>query len=244
MDRRNMRSFTANLAFALVLLASFSVLFAGAQPSGGVITFNETQTKNASPAEYLNTSGGTFTTLLLYSETQNLKWKAYAGNVSGKLVLDDAQDFSIYQWETASHSGQVYASRNNSVDWSGIGCAQTSQVEAEDTALNHTSGADDSVNSTFSSNIHKTFYVGTELIQNSTCRSTFTWVSDAAPAQSENSPFQEILLYDGNNMVYTTPISDNTVGFNDETYDFQLIVPDRGVAGYAAQTYYFYVELQ
>lgn len=235
-----------NKIMSLLILASL-VLMAGyalSQPTGADIRFNQSETKNASPAEYLNTSGGSFTTIILYGESQNLKWKAYAGNVTGALVLDDADDYSIYQWEQTTLTGQVYASRNNSVEWSSIGCANVTHVANEEDYMNHTTSAFDSINNTFKYNTHKSFSVGTEPILNSTCKATYTWVNDAAQSPSENAKFQEVLLYDGSSLVYTTFINDDTVGFNAKTYDFQMIVAERGVGGYAATPYYFYVELQ
>ncbi|NTV22917.1 MAG: hypothetical protein HGA85_00890, partial [Nanoarchaeota archaeon] len=76
------------------------------------------------------------------------------------------------------------------------------------------------------------------------CRSTFTWVNDTVQAATVNAPFQEVLLHDGTNILYTTFIDDNTKGFNYNRYDFQLIVAERGVGGYPNTRYYFFMELQ
>ena len=172
-----------------------------------------------------------------------MRWKAYAGNVTGVLTLDDSGDYSIYQWGLTDMTGEVYTSRNDSITWASIACATEGQITTEDTNMNHTSSADDSINTTFSSQIHRGFTVGVVPIGESTCRSTFTWVNASPQTPSINAPFAEVLLHDGSNLIYTTFIDDNTQGFNYNDYDFQMIVAERGVAGYPNTRYYFYMEL-
>ncbi|MFH2021248.1 MAG: hypothetical protein ABIJ34_07550 [archaeon] len=231
-----------SILFGLVLLLSLmQPIFA--DPDGANITYNVSETKTPAAAQYLNTSGGSFTTVILNAETQNLKWKAYAGNVSGVLTLDDGGNYSIYQWQLTDYTGEVFASRNASVTWSNIRCANVTHVYYEETAMNHTTSSPDSINSTFSYKLHKAFYVGTAVIAQSSCKNTFTWVNNTAQTPDITSPFQEILLYDGSALVYTTFIDDNIQGFNFKKYDFQMIVPERGVQGYDNTKYYFYMEL-
>lgn len=212
--------------------------------SGADILYNASETKLPNPAEYLNTSGGSFTTLILSSETQNLKWKAYVGNVTGVLTLDDSGDYSIYQWQLTTITGKVYATRFNNISWSNIKCAEISDIQKEENALNHTTSNVDSINNTFSYTIHKEFYVGNIRINQSTCKSTFTWINNTAQSPNINAPFQEVLLTDNQVLIYTTFIDDNTIGYNFNRYDFQMIVPERGIGGYENTRYYFYMELQ
>ena len=228
----------------IALIVALALNYSAAQPSGANITSNITETKTPAAAEFLNTSGGTFTTVLLSAITQNLKWKAYAGNVTGVLTLDDSGNYSIYQWTISEFTGEVYASRNSSVSWPNIQCANLTHVANEEKIMNHTTSNLDSINNTFSSQLHKGFYVGNVQIIQSDCKSTFTWANDTAQTPSIDAPFQELLLYDGIGLVYATFIDDNTQGFNYKDYDFQMILADRGVGGYSATKYYFYMELQ
>lgn len=234
------------LRYFIILLAMMLILsnLVYSQPAGADITYNTTETKTPAAAEYINTSGGTFTTLILSAETQNLRWKAYAGNVTGVLTLDDSGNYSIFKWQLTSITGEVYATRNNSISWDGIKCANSTHISTEETAMNHTTSNADSINSTFSLKIHKSFFVGNTQIAQSTCQSAFTWVNDTAQTPSVNSPYQEMLLSDGTSLIYSTFIDDNTQGFNFNRYDFQMIVAERGVGGYANTRYYFYMELQ
>jgi hypothetical protein len=230
--------------FVLIILLVILVEYSYAQPTGANITYNSSETKTPAPAQSLNTSGGSFTTVILSSQTQNLKWKAYAGNVTGVLTLDDSGNYSIYQWQLTAMAGEVYATRNNSIYWPSIMCANSAQIVAEETAMNHTTTNADSINNTFHYRLHRGFYVGLQNISQSTCQSTFTWANNTAQTPSVTAPFQELLLTDGSSLVYATFIDDNTQGFNFNKYDFQMIVAERGIGGYANTRYYFYMELE
>ena len=109
--------------------------------------------------------------------------------------------------------------------------------------MNHTSSNKDSINSTFKYSVHREFYVGTNHILNSTCRSIATWVNNTAQNLTEEALFQEMLLTDNSNLVYTTILHDSEQGFNFQNYDFQMIVAEKDILGEQATPYYFWVEL-
>jgi len=226
----------------MMMFGVVSVYVSG-QPAGAGVGYNLSETKPTAPAGSLNTSGGSFTTVILSAETQNIRWKAYAGNVTGVLTLDDNGEYSIYQWTLQQYTGEVYASRASSIDWTSIACATPYNVSIEETAMNHTTTNADSINSTFNLKIHKTFFVGNTPINQNTCKSTFTWANDTAQTPDITAPFQEVLIHDGTSLIYTTCIDDGTQGFNYKNYDFQMIVAERGVGGYENTRYYFYLEL-
>jgi len=230
--------------FVLIALLIAAISYSVAQPFGANIVSNTTEMKNATPAGSIDPAGGTFTTLVLNVTSQNLKWKAYIGNVTGLLTLYDEDDYTIFQWQTSDFSGSVFASRNDSVTWDNVACASDINITREETIMNHTTTADDSINTTFNIKTHKQFWVGTINIPQSSCRSAFTWANDTAQTPSVDAPFQEVLLHDGVNMIYTTFIYDDAQGFDYNSYDFQMIVPENGVTSSAATRYYFYMELQ
>jgi len=226
------------IMFALAL-AAVSVVFA--DPSGATISNAVTETAvNRSPSSS-NTSGGTITTMLLTSIQQNLRWKGYVGNVTGTLSLDDAANFTIYDWDLTSFTGEVYASRYSNLSWSSVSCAPGGLIQNESSFYGMTQSADD-INSTFNWSVHKAFNVGTTTINANTCNSTVTNINDTRQTPTASSPFQEILLRDTSGyMVFLSDISDNVQGFDNQTYDFQLILPE-SISG-SNTAYYFYVEL-
>ena len=63
---------------------------------------------------------------------------------------------------------------------------------------------------------------------------------------TQSTNFEEVILHDGTNIVWTAIISPNADGYETtgtETHDYQMIVPEDGSGNTAATTYYFYVEL-
>ncbi|PLW80936.1 hypothetical protein C0585_00030 [Candidatus Woesearchaeota archaeon] len=213
-------------------------------PSGPTIEYFKNETVDPNPSTFINTSGGSFTTLNLNLTSQNYKWKAYVGNVTGKLTLDDSVNNTIYDWTLSTVSGNVYATRNGSIDWTSLSCADRTTIYGEETYLSIDTSKDDSINSTFTNEVHKSFYASNNFITNSTCPAIATYVNDQAQAQSEDADFQEILLEDSaGTLIYTTVIENNVIGFDTNPYDFQMIVADDETTT-TNVPYYFYVELR
>lgn len=236
----------ALLALMLVMFATVTLVMA--DPEGGTVTYKSNTTKAVTSATYREDPKGTITTITISSIQQNIKWKAYIGNVTGTLVLRDADDYSIYEWTAlASPNGEVFMTRNSTVDWSTVQCANTTDVQAEQAKLGHGVSASDNIINTFSSTAHASMDIAGLTISNGTCKSAFTWINNTAQTPSQNAKFQEVLLMDASfRIVYSTIINQNTGGYRNESgvydkNDFQAILPD-----YTSVTnarYYFYVEI-
>src|SRR3989339_1648154 len=104
----------------LIILIAISYVYAA--PIGPTVTTISNTTKAAAGAAtvngtgndttYPNKAGGFIFKINLNSEQQNSRWKAYVGNVTGTLTLDDANSYTIYDWAiTTSLTGEVYATR-------------------------------------------------------------------------------------------------------------------------------------
>jgi len=233
--------------FTLIILVIISVSIipiVNSMPVGPTIVYNSTSNATLRPAAAITTVGGSFTTLLLNTTGQTYRWKAYVGNVTGKLMLADATNKSIFDWSVTSVTGEVYATRNSStLDWSTIGCADASLINGEDLFMNMSLTSPDTINKTFNNTIHRSFYVGANRITNSTCRAIATYINGTSQASSESAAFQEILLKDGSsNLVYTTLVNSSTLGYNNNRYDFQMILAENEYQA-TPTTYYLYVEL-
>jgi len=227
---------------ALVIFSNKPDLNVLAIPQGATITLNQTENASVRQADSHTAAGGSFTTLVLNVTSQTSKWKAYVGNVTGKMTLDNANNYTIYDWILTTTQGEVYISRNDSINFSAVACANDGNISAEETFLNINSSSDDSITNTFNETIHRSFVIGgTGTISNSTCYAIATYVNDAAQAADENADFQEVLLSDGTNLVFTALLEDDQQGFDLGNYDFQLIAPDD--PGSTSTTYYFYAEL-
>ena len=252
----------------LILLSLFFILIfsliANSTPAGVTITTLSNSTGVVTNGTKVNNTGGTGTTAGAYIFTinvsgvqQDVRWKGYVGNVSGKLTLDDASSFTIYDWSLTSFSGEIYATRQSgAINWTNIRCAYFNITEEENERLNHTNGADN-ITATFDGTDNKAMTVGTTTISANTCPTTNIYENDTKDL-SDN--FEEIVLYDGmatynrtiphnddyfNNVVYAQNLEGDFSGYaTGQTYDFQLVVPEVGLATWASATaYYFYIEL-
>jgi hypothetical protein len=240
---------------AIVVVITLTILmatFVAGVPSGPSITYKSASTSDrTAPTIESNSSigGGDIATILLSSQEQDDNWKAYVGNVSGTFVLEDSANYSIYEWALSTPTGEVYATRTSSaITWSNIMCANVTHVSQEEDNMGHTAtfAPTDSINQTFDDNTldHWGFYAGPKQIVADSCvYSINPWINDSA--QPTADLFEEILLYDGSNLLYTSRIENNLIGYrNDSTqYDFQMLVAENATAGASRTDYYFYVEL-
>jgi hypothetical protein len=230
----------------LIFLSIFPSSFA--QQTGATITNRSTVTKPANFPQNRTDPKGTITTLQLSAEQQDIKWKAYVGNVSSTFVLDDEIGDSIYQWTVNSFTGQVYITRNETITWTSVSCASAANKLTEDTRIGHNSQSADSVNRTFSQQTHNNLTVGSSFIGNNTCFSTVTWQNDASHQLNSSAPWQEILLWDSTStgkMIYSSFVENDKVGYKSDgtTYDFQAIIPDDALGSNPNLRYFFYLEL-
>jgi len=231
--------------FSILLSSNF---FSAATPNGAdSINVSSNETKGAVAGYKLNTSGGYITTFNISTTTQNTRWKAFVGQVTGSFTLDDSTGSTIYDWSLTSVAGEIFATRNSSTpSWTDIKCANTNLTEFENTQMSHTS-ADDNITKTFNDTTHAEFFVGAVNITLNTCPTLNTYINNA----TQDSDFEEILLTDSTNttleagsIIYSTIMEQDTVGFDGGSYDFQMIVPENGASGYSGSTaYYLYVEL-
>lgn len=227
--------------FALILPPT-----AHALPSGASVTYISNTTVGIGSPGARTDPRSTITTVVLNASQQDAFWKAYVGNVTGVLTLDDANGYTIYDWSLTgvTLTGEIYASRSNGLSFTnGIQCANSTVIAAEEAFNNMTSSQVDSINSTFSYRNHTSFLVGPTTISANTCPSTATYVNDAPQVVNENAKFQETLLQDdAGNLIYVTLIEDNSVGFDGSTYDFQMLVGESD-RKQTPTTYYFYTEI-
>ncbi len=269
---------TLILITVLSVALSFFLVAVNAIPIGPSVSVLSNTTAVNTPGTLVSSTingtispGGYIFTIGLTGTQQNNRWKAYVGNVTGTLTLDDASTNTIFAWTLTTVSGEVYASRALNINWTGINCtwigdgyynASAGRVNSnrtpehnENKFLSHT-GSSDNVSATFSTYNHSAMTIGSIRVGKNECFSAQTRQRDVVQTftDSDNANFTEILLYDGalnkssGNLVYASFIYQDANGYTllgtNETYDFQMIVPESGAIGFSGSTgYYFYVEL-
>jgi hypothetical protein len=223
----------------ILLLVSTSLAYAPSSPDQIQITGNETKLPQLGAK--LNNTGGTITSINFSVTTQNFKWKGYVGNINGSYALSDSSLNALFEWDIQTTTGKIYATRNPLVpSWDQIGCALNQDIYDEESELDITSTDVDSINSTFNQTTHDEFYASITRIPQNSCRSINLNVN----GEKQDQYFEEILLSDGNNLVYTSLIENSATGYNGKSYDFQMIVPDNAnVTSETSEAYYFYIEL-
>jgi hypothetical protein len=204
---------------------------------------------------------GNVTELFINATSITKHWAGFFGNITGVITLDDANNWTMYDWMDAEPQGEVYAS-THAVTWSNIACLNhTSSYNVTDIekTLGMQTNDEDGVNETFcpgcgpgakdTTPVHPEIFVGYRRFQAGDCWALNTYVRD--DAQNEN--FTEILLHDGTDPVYAAIIEDDKPnskgkvrGFDNRFHDFQLMVGENGNGTNAWTTtpYYFYVELE
>ena len=240
--------------FSLILLMMCSEVILADPTNPSSVTYLSNVTSNPSSQVFFNISGGRIGTFNLTAIYQNPRWKGFVGNASGSFTLSDASGSNLYNWNIASITGKIYATRNSSsINWGLINCSSLLNLTNEDFALDLTNATapSDNLTQTFNctsagcagSNVG--FYVGAVPIPQNTCPTINTYIN--SQNQTLGSPtFQETALYTPQGgMVYEAPIEPpGTVGYNGQQYNFQMIVPENATPGFNSSTaYYVYVEL-
>jgi len=231
------KGFGRHLFLVLLVAAIVAVVYVTAEPTGpNNITVGSSERRATLDSFALEAEAGNVSELTIEALGITNYWQGYYGNISGSIVLANANNDTLYNWTVASPSGQIYAARNSSITWTGVGCMLQADIDVEDTLLGST-GATDSVNNTFSSQTHPAFNVGATNLALDTCRST------SVQGDGSGSVFYQVLLKEAaDTTIYTALIDPAQIGFDGGTYDFQMLVGEDGSTA-GTTTYYFYVEL-
>jgi hypothetical protein len=273
---RKMRKTTLvlSLLFTLLMITLMTSCVLALRPYGANYTEEDTETAPEDPPQSHDAYAGNVTELSVtgYSTTQN--WQGYFGNVSGVVQLADSNDNIMYNWTLASPEGEIYASENDSLEWTYIQCfnftalgtygddtgqaggtsllgKNLTQIEAD---FNISWDDVDGVNETFSldghhesgeSLTHDIFYTASLEFGAGECLSTHIFTDSGS---AEDQKFQEVLLYEPNARVavFTAILDEEDVsGFDNSYHDFEMMVLDAGKGTDTnPTTYYFYVEIE
>ena len=250
-----MKAKSVSVLLIIIILGILTATSAIAEPEGTNVSIGTAETAGFSdpstPVE-VEAYAGNVTELYINSTLVTNRWQGFYGNVSGRIVLDDAYNYSMYDWDIADPTGEIYAANGSTVLWSEIRCLNFSGNSTEPFGFNITDieedlmGAEandiDGVNETF--NLTYTdvtgFQVGAVTINtDDECAQTYIYVSDAY----QQTDYKEVILTDNRTIIWTTILEpDGTTGYDGSAWDFQMIVGENGDE-VAATNYYFYVEI-
>jgi len=208
------------IILGVVLLLGAAVVYAVPSDPAPPRVLTESPGERFNISQYASQSveaeAGNVTRLTFNVTTPTQTWQGYYGNITGTITLDDANNWTMYDWYAAEPQGEIYAANSSSVAWSNIKCLNYSANASElnlsvlesmyGLAPDDYDGVDETfdVNGLLSDGVtsHSTIYVGTYTIPAGTCPATDTYESDS----SAGTNFQEILLTDTSNIVFATII--------------------------------------
>jgi len=182
---------------------------------------------------------GNVTELSIFGYSLTQSWQGYFGNVSGTIMLADSNDNVMYNWSLASPNGEIYATNSSNVDWSGIQCYdEANNMTFFESMFGIEPNDADGINETFNLNNHPEFVTNSILFAAGTCDNTKLFDSNGI------GTFDEVLLTDGSNLIFTSLLLEDANGFDNVPHDFEMIVLEDGHGtDIATTTYYFWVEL-
>jgi len=255
---------TNNTAIMLVAAAImlFSAVFVIGDPlaplsitPGYTSTFDGTQYSSQTEVAI----AGNITALVISGLGQTQAWQGYYGNVTATITLDDANNYTFYNWSETEPQGEIYATLNSSIVWDNVQCfnmtAQGGYASANETTMEDYFNIDyddaDGVSETYTLTNHDPFQIGSRTITG--CPTTYIFENDT----QQTANFTNILLYDNTSAInqtgwiYATILEDRTAGsstdiicYNGQQCDFQILVNEDGHGtDVATTTYYFWVEL-
>ncbi|MBI2133945.1 hypothetical protein HYU11_04655 [Candidatus Woesearchaeota archaeon] len=244
----------------LVLLVGLAIAAEKNVPTGPetLSVGNSTRYTGGMNGTLIRAEAGNVTSLIISETIVTKAWAGYYGNVTGTIVLNDGLNNTLYNWQLASPTGEIYASNGSDVSWSLIKCVNftgnmTGISELYEpfnlTTLERFFGINDTdkdgINETFNDTFNGNgLMVGEMLInQSQKCPMLYTFMDGAYQTVS----FKEVLLHDNKSIIFTALLNDSVDGFKDdnEQMDFQMLVAEDGHIGKEATltNYYFYVEL-
>lgn len=255
------------MQFFLIILLTIGITSIGlvnATPQGPNsinITSSGRNSANTAPLT-MEAEAGNVTALVIDATTVTKSWQGYYGNITGTITLDDADNYTIYEWGLPNPKGEVYASNGSGVDWTSVYCINVTQngtvlprpggavsnINGTQIELNFginltdSDGLDETFNDTYTNTTG--FRVGSITINHEDgCSLTHPYTQE-----SYSDYWEELILSDNESLIFTALVKDNANDFKPsvtETSDFQMIVLENGHTGSedTITLYYFYVEL-
>lgn len=225
---------------------SVVITIISATPNGGSLVDRGNSTAASSAPSSLNAFAGNITEVDVTGNTVTQAWQGYYGNVSGAIVLANSAGNQMYNWSGTAAAGEVYASNESSILWNTIECfnmtgdgLNINVTELEDT-FNIGNSDGDGIDETFNLNNHALFTTAGNTFTAGECNNTKVFGSSGA------ATYDEVMLYEParNRTVFASIINDDAGGFNGNTYDFEMLVPEDGHGTDTNPTlYYFYIEI-
>jgi len=250
-----MKTQMLRLLLCIILVVGLTTLVFATEPTGSNSIEQITSSQRTNFNDTAKTTiaqSGNLSQLEINITKQSNFWQGYYGNVSGTITLDDGNNLAMYSWGgVADVSGNIYATEAASVAWTSLLCANLNPTMQ---TFNCTGQNEDclnltdmytkyGMNSTDKDGIDKTFTglnnIKVDTLSLTSCPATNMYQNSSA----QSTRWNETILTVNNTetLIYAAQTENNIYGFNNKTWDFQMLVGVNKAVG--TTTYYFYVEL-
>jgi len=248
-----MRMKAVKAVLVLFILATLALITVAAPYGPDTVTRVSDERRNFSTigAKSVSAQAGNVTQLTINVTTLTKRWQGYYGNITGYVTLDDASGNTMYdcgQDTGVSVVGEIFAANYTISDWNDVVCVNLTangtgldggsllNVTTLETMYGMNPNDVDGVDETFTSTEDIT--IGTTTLAD--CPATNMYVNNA----SQSDYWNETLLTENQTttVIFAAKVDQDTNGFNNRIWDFQMIVGEDGDVD-GATTYYFYVEL-
>lgn len=221
------------IAVVAIMLAIF-LQTALADPNGMTTTAGTPTAKGFFPSGTTNATGGLTRNINISTVTQTTAWQGFFGDITGNVTLSDSSGDTLYRWNWSIADGTLFATQASAVNFANISAVNTCSIDQ-----NITGTDSDRVNNTFTASSNSQFIIaGITIAANSACR-TNTYINNA----TQSTRFEEIIVTaNGATPIYASKIENNIQGFDGNTHDYQMLVPDSQNS--TTTTYYFYAEFK
>jgi hypothetical protein len=232
----------------LLLVASIAAIqvVLSAPPTGPDSYTNvshERRTNFNNTPKGISAGAGNITKMQINISRVTSYWHGFYGNVSGRITLDDASNWTFFDWGGANTTalGNLFAANESVSVWSQIRCVNFS---GNGSGLNITSlEGNFGIPPSSAEGFDETFSIKNNItidgISLTDCPATNTYRNDVAAADAWNQTL--LTINNTYTVIFATQLDDNKVLFNGETGDFQLLVADTTAAG--PTNYLLYIEL-
>ena len=237
--KMRMKVSTLKAILALLVLAIMAAMAIAAPYGPDTISRDNDQrrTNFDGGVKQIEAQAGNVTQLTINTTILTERWQGYYGNISGKVTLDDANGYTMYDWSAGSGFapvGEIYAANQSISSWGDVVCLNLTgngvvgQDGPNTTILETMYGMDvddaDGVDETFTGT--KDIVIGTTTL--TSCPATNMYVNNV----SQSALWNETLLLENNTavstVIFAAQTEQNANGFNNQTWDFQMIVGDNG----------------
>jgi hypothetical protein len=234
--------------FSLIIMGTLATITAAVNSPGTIAVDNSGRRAQSLNGQSVPAQAGNVSQLTIDDTRITAHWQGYYGTVQGTIKLDDAGNNTLFDWQLADPSGEVYASNSSSISWENITCVNMtgssntgsrSSINRSiiEPAFNITSSEMDGLDETFNYTFGGEFAVSWTTIDSSfNCPMAYMYVNNV----SQQSKFKEIAMTDNTSVVFAALLEHNSQGYSARNFDFEMIVPTSSLVG---TDYYMYVEL-